>query len=59
MSNPGEVHAIHPCEEDFQLHYEHPNGRLFQGDSIYWLASLESGTVDLIFCGPSLQCQQG
>jgi site-specific DNA-methyltransferase (adenine-specific) len=36
----------------FQLQYQHPNGRLYQGDSIAWLASLESESVDLIFADP-------
>ncbi|EKD28549.1 MAG: hypothetical protein ACD_79C00280G0005 [uncultured bacterium] len=36
----------------FQLQYEHPNGRLYQGDCIDWLASLESSSVDLVFADP-------
>lgn len=35
-----------------QLHYEHPNGKLFLGDSIDWLSSLESESVDLVFADP-------
>ncbi len=38
--------------DKFQLQYEHPNGRLFQGDSIHWLASLEDASVDLAFADP-------
>lgn len=34
------------------LHYEHENGKLFLGDSIEWLKSLESNSVDLIFADP-------
>lgn len=36
----------------FQLQYEHPNGRLYTGDSLSWLASLEPASVDLIFADP-------
>lgn len=32
--------------------YTHPHGRLFAGDSVEWLASLESGSVDLVFADP-------
>jgi len=48
----GTLYSIHPKNEGYQLHYEHPNGSLFQGDSIDWLHSLESESVDLIFADP-------
>ena len=32
--------------------YTHPNGTLWVGDSIRWLESLESASVDLIFADP-------
>jgi len=32
--------------------YKHPNGELWQGDSIEWLKSLKSESVDLIFADP-------
>jgi site-specific DNA-methyltransferase (adenine-specific) len=48
----GETVPIAPCDYGFQLHYEHPNGKLFLGDSIEWLASQATGTVDLIFADP-------
>ncbi|MGH9752751.1 MAG: DNA-methyltransferase [Blastocatellia bacterium] len=35
-----------------QLHYDHPNGQLFLGDSLKWLASLVDESVDLIFADP-------
>jgi site-specific DNA-methyltransferase (adenine-specific) len=38
--------------EGFQLQYEHPHGKLYQGDSIDWLKSLETKSVDLIFADP-------
>ncbi len=36
----------------FQIQFEHPNGRLYQGDSIDWLASLDDASVDLVFADP-------
>jgi site-specific DNA-methyltransferase (adenine-specific) len=38
--------------EKFQIQYQHPNGQLYQGDSIAWLKSLESESADLIFADP-------
>jgi site-specific DNA-methyltransferase (adenine-specific) len=35
-----------------QLHYEHPNGRLYLGDSIAWLKRLPPSSVDLVFADP-------
>ena len=32
--------------------YKHPNGSLYRGNSIEWLKSLESESVDLIFADP-------
>jgi site-specific DNA-methyltransferase (adenine-specific) len=37
---------------DVQLHYEHPHGRLYLGDSIAWLKGLPTGSVDLVFADP-------
>jgi len=34
------------------LFYKHPNGKLFQGNSIEWLKSLKPESVDLIFADP-------
>jgi site-specific DNA-methyltransferase (adenine-specific) len=45
-------------EADFEnntkptLFYQHPNGQLWQGDSIEWLKSLPDESVDLIFADP-------
>jgi site-specific DNA-methyltransferase (adenine-specific) len=36
----------------FQLQYEHPNGKLYQGESLDWLAALDSGSVDMVFADP-------
>lgn len=35
-----------------QLQYEHQNGRLFLGDSIDWLTSIDDASIDLIFADP-------
>lgn len=34
------------------LQYEHSNGKLFLGDSIEWLKTLEDESVDLVFADP-------
>lgn len=39
-------------EYGFRPQYEHINGTLFQGDSIEWLSSLGTATVDLVFADP-------
>ena len=41
-----------PVTKGFQLQYEHPNGRLYQGDSFAWLESLDDSSVDLVFADP-------
>jgi len=43
---------VKPATEGFQLQYTHPNGCLYQGDSICWLASLAEASVDLVFADP-------
>ncbi len=35
-----------------RLSYEHPNGLLYEGDSITWLGLLEEQSIDLIFADP-------
>ena len=35
-----------------ELFYEHPNGKLFLGDSIEWMKSLNEESIDLIFADP-------
>jgi site-specific DNA-methyltransferase (adenine-specific) len=48
----GQTLPISSGSESIQLHYDHPNGKLYLGDSIGWLKSLESESVDLIFADP-------
>jgi site-specific DNA-methyltransferase (adenine-specific) len=37
---------------DAQLHYENRTGKLYLGESLAWLKSLEAETVDLVFADP-------
>ncbi|MBI5056356.1 MAG: site-specific DNA-methyltransferase [Nitrospirae bacterium] len=46
------AHPINAQSSGFRLHYEHPNGKLYQGDSIAWLNSLKDESIDLIFADP-------
>ena len=48
----GKIHPLDTANCIPQLHYENKNGRLFQGDVVSWLKSLETGTVDLVFADP-------
>ena len=41
------------CEENgIRLFYEHPNGKLWHGDSIEWLKTLPDESIDMIFADP-------
>jgi site-specific DNA-methyltransferase (adenine-specific) len=44
----------HPVLADggVQLHYENKSGKLYLGDSVEWLKSLETASVDLVFADP-------
>lgn len=44
--------TLQAVSENFKLQYEHTNGRLYQGDCIAWLASLDDASVDLVFADP-------
>ena len=46
------INSITALTQGFQLHYEHPNGRLYQGNSLDWLESLNDSSVDLVFADP-------
>jgi site-specific DNA-methyltransferase (adenine-specific) len=49
----GKVLTLHPDAPDApDLAYDHPNGQLWQGNSIDWLRSLPSESVDLVFADP-------
>lgn len=49
---PGIIHGIDAAPSGYRLHFEHPNGQLWQGNSLEWLASLPAASVDLIFADP-------
>ena len=48
----GKELSFESVSKGFQLQYEHPNGKLYQGNSIDWLASLDDASVDLVFADP-------
>ena len=41
-----------PASLDYSLYFENPNGKLYLGNSLVWLHSLESESVDLVFADP-------
>lgn len=43
---------VEPLTCGFQLQYDHQNGKLYQGNSIDWLRSLDDSSVDLVFADP-------
>ncbi|MEA5576337.1 site-specific DNA-methyltransferase [Anabaena sp. UHCC 0451] len=43
---------VQPLKQGFQLQYTHHNGKIYQGNSLDWLASIESESVDLVFADP-------
>lgn len=49
---PGREVPRQAAADSFKLQYESAHGRLYQGDSIDWLASLDNESVDLIFADP-------
>jgi site-specific DNA-methyltransferase (adenine-specific) len=44
--------ALESLTKGFQLQYSHPHGKLYQGNSIEWLKSLEAESIDLVFADP-------
>lgn len=45
--NPEELNSDNP-----QLFYSHPNGKMWVGEAINWLSTLDSESVDLAFADP-------
>jgi site-specific DNA-methyltransferase (adenine-specific) len=43
---------LQPLTQNFQLQYTHPHGQIYQGNSIDWLKSIPSESVDLVFADP-------
>lgn len=54
----GKVQHIEENGRNPQLHYKHPNGNLFCGDSLQWLKSITSNSIDLIFADPPYNIQK-
>jgi site-specific DNA-methyltransferase (adenine-specific) len=52
FASQGVQHEIASPNCVSQLHYEGKKGHLFVGDSIVWLRTLESASVDLVFADP-------
>ncbi len=50
--NNGQILPIVEASATVQLHYENSNGKLFLGNSVEWLASLDDESVDLVFADP-------
>lgn len=44
--------ALESLTKGFQIQYSHPHGKLYQGNSIDWLKSLEAESIDLVFADP-------
>jgi len=49
---PGQIFEIEESKTGFRCQFEHPNGKLYQGNSIEWLSAFEPESVDLIFADP-------
>lgn len=53
MLKKGKLHKVDKDTNDQpKLFYSHPNGEIWKGDSILWLKSLPSESVDLVFADP-------
>ena len=52
LKSDAKVFSISSVEKGFQLHYQHPSGKLYQGDSYDWLSHLPNESVDLVFADP-------
>jgi site-specific DNA-methyltransferase (adenine-specific) len=48
----GETYPVKEHTQNVQLHYQHPHGKLFLGDSLQWLKSIETNSINLIFADP-------
>lgn len=52
LSRPRQAATVELVTSGFQLQYEHQNGKLYQGDSLDWLAALDKESVDMVFADP-------
>lgn len=52
FNNPGTEYRVKLRADKPQLHFKHSNGKLFLGDSIKWLKTLDDESVELVFADP-------
>lgn len=52
LDEVGRRFELSPVNEGYQLQYEHPGGKLYQGYAADWLRSLPDSSIDLIFADP-------
>ncbi|BAY08200.1 DNA-methyltransferase [Calothrix sp. NIES-2098] len=52
FASQGKKHTLIEQSNGYQLHYHHPHGKLYQGNSIEWLRTIDDETVHLIFADP-------
>ena len=52
LEKTGKTFPINQERDIVQLHYEHPNGKLYLGDSIEWLKTMGDESIDMIFADP-------
>jgi len=52
LEKTGKTFPINQERGIVQLHYEHPNGKLYLGDSIKWLKTIGDESIDMIFADP-------
>lgn len=50
--NKGQLLDVQADSSNPELFYQHPNGQLWLGDSIEWLKTLPSASIDLVFADP-------
>ncbi len=51
-TNKGQLLDTQPASSKPQLFYQHPNGQLWFGDSLAWLKTIPSASIDLVFADP-------
>jgi len=52
LENAGKIFPARDEKGGAYLHYERPNGKLYLGNSIHWLKTMEDASIDLIFADP-------
>ena len=52
FNNQGTKYRVKPASDKPQIHFKHPNGTLFLGNSIKWLKTLDDQSIELVFADP-------